>query len=116
MESRRTNQGETRSLADYQLTLDAAEIQALLTKSQGLVPGLEQVLNRVIAAEVAAFVQAGRYERTATRQDHHNGTRPRFLATRVGRVRLQVPRVRGAASSRRCWPATRGVSRPGWPR
>ena len=82
-------------MADDQITLDAAQIQTRWQDPQGLAPVVEQVLNRVIAAEVAAFLQAGRYERTVTRQDHRNGTRPRFLATRVGRVRLQVPRVRG---------------------
>jgi putative transposase len=66
-----------------------------LADTHGLAPGVEQVLNRIIAEHVTAFVQAGRYERTATRHDHRHGTRPRLLATRVGRLQLRVPRVRG---------------------
>ena len=82
-------------MAEYQITLDDAQIQALLADTRGLAPVVEQVLNRIIAEQVTAFVQAGRYERTATRHDHRNGTRTRFLATRLGRLQLRVPRVRG---------------------
>lgn len=103
-------------MADYQITLDAAEIQALLTKTQGLAPVVEQVLNRVIAAEVTAFLQAGRYERTATRQDPATGPAPGFWRPASAACHARCPGSEGAASSPRCSPATNGVSRPSWPR
>jgi len=89
------NQGGTRSLAAYQMTLDNAPIPARVADTHRLAPVVEQGLHRIIAKQVTAFVQAGRYERTATRHDHRNGTRIRLWATRVGRGPLRVPRVRG---------------------
>jgi transposase-like protein len=53
------------------------------------------VVNRIIAEPVTAFVQAGRSKRTAQCRVPRHGTRTRFLATRVSRLQLRVPRVRG---------------------
>jgi len=62
------------------MTWDDAPIPARVADTHGLAPVVEQGLHRIIAKQVTAFVQAGRYERTATR---------------VGRGPLRVPRVRG---------------------
>jgi len=90
-----TNQGGTRSLAADQMTLDDAPIPARVADTHGLAPVVEQGLHRIIAEQMTTFVWAVRYERTAMRHDHRNGTRIRFWATRVGRGPLRVPRVRG---------------------
>lgn len=48
-------QGGTRSMADDQISRGAAEIQALVTKTQRLAPMVEQVRNRVIAGRRLRF-------------------------------------------------------------
>lgn len=55
---------------------------------------LEQVLNQFIEAESTAKLGAGPYERSEQRRDYRNGTRIRRLNTRVGTVKLEVPRHR----------------------
>jgi putative transposase len=57
---------------------------------------IEAVVQTTLAREFAQFLGAGLYERTDGRQGVRNGTRPRTLVTRVGRLVLQVPRDRAA--------------------
>ena len=57
---------------------------------------IETALQTVLAQQFAQWLGAAAYERTAHRRGVRNGTRPRSLVTRVGRVRLQVPRDRAA--------------------
>ena len=47
-----------------------------------------------IRAEFDRFVGAAPYERTATRQGHRNGHYRRQLRTRIGAIRLDIPRDR----------------------
>lgn len=53
-------------------------------------------LMAVLDDELAAWVGAGRYERTVERRDHRIGTRTRDLGTSVGQIKaLPIPRTRG---------------------
>ncbi len=52
------------------------------------------VLQNVLDTEVADHVGADRYERTSGRKGYRNGSYPRTLKTRVGRIELSVPRDR----------------------
>lgn len=56
---------------------------------------VEIVLNTIMSGEVAQHLNADRYERTDGRSGHRNGTKARTLNTRVGRLNLEVPQVRG---------------------
>ncbi len=53
-----------------------------------------RVLQQFIDSEMEEHLSAGHYERTDDRQGYRNGSYPRTLKTRVGRVELQVPRDR----------------------
>lgn len=58
---------------------------------------VEDVVQRTLERDFTKLLGAERYERTAARQGMRNGTRPRALITRVGRLVLQVPRDRAGA-------------------
>jgi transposase-like protein len=64
---------------------------------------LALVLQALIEAEAAQQIGAGRYERTASRTTHRNGSRARLLSTKAGDVHLRIPSCVRARSSRRCW-------------
>ncbi|WP_370518775.1 IS256 family transposase [Microlunatus sp. Gsoil 973] len=52
------------------------------------------VMQELIETEVAEQVGAGRYERTDTRTNQRNGSRPRLLSTQAGDVELRIPKLR----------------------
>ena len=56
--------------------------------------GLALVLQALIEAEAAQQIGAGRYERSATRSTHRNGSRARLLSTKAGDVELKIPKLR----------------------
>jgi putative transposase len=55
---------------------------------------LALVLQALIKAEAAQQIGAGRYERSATRTTHRNGSRTRLLSTKAGDVELKIPKLR----------------------
>ncbi len=69
--------------------------QGVFSDPQGLRRLVELVAQRLMDLEVARHVQAGRHERTADRQGHRNGYKPRRLRTRLGELELSVPQTRG---------------------
>ena len=52
------------------------------------------MLQAMIEAEAAEVIGAGRYERTASRTTHRNGSRARLLSTKAGDVELKIPKLR----------------------
>ncbi len=55
---------------------------------------LEHTLQRLIEAEATAYIGAEPGEHSATRTTYRNGHRPKTLDTRMGRLDLQIPKVR----------------------
>ena len=55
---------------------------------------MEQVLRHLMEADVSESIGADRYVRTSDRQTQRNGHRPRDWETRLGTVRLQIPKLR----------------------
>jgi putative transposase len=55
---------------------------------------VEMVLQALIDAEATAFIGAEPHERTTSRTNQRNGTRPRLLATKAGDVSLAIPKLR----------------------
>ena len=51
-------------------------------------------LQQLIELEVAAVLGADRHERTEKRLGYRNGSRSRLLATQVGDIHLQIPKLR----------------------
>jgi putative transposase len=64
---------------------------------------LALVLQALIEAEAAQHIGADRYQRSASRTTHRNGTRARLLSTKAGDVELRIPSCARARSSRPCW-------------
>ena len=58
---------------------------------------LALVLQALIDAEATEVIGAGRYERSAARTTHRNGTRARLLSTKAGDVELKIPKLRDGA-------------------
>ena len=57
---------------------------------------VEEVVQTTLEREFTRFLGAAPFERTAARTGVRNGTRPRALVTRVGRLTLRVPRDRAS--------------------
>ena len=85
-------------MAQLHFTLDYDFFVGLFSNSRDEAFGklMEAILNQTLLAESAEQLGAGNYERSEMRADYRNGTRSRFLTTRVGRIELQVPRHRNS--------------------
>lgn len=59
--------------------------------------GMQLVLQALIDMEATQVIGAGRYERSAERVTHRNGTRERLLSTKAGDLELQIPKLRHGA-------------------
>jgi len=81
-------------------TLTRDSINLLL--ENGLADGLpriaELLMNAAMIIERSAHLQAAPHERSADRNGHANGFKPRSLATSLGKLGLQVPQVRDSTS------------------
>jgi transposase-like protein len=86
-------------MAQYQITVDDEILKGLFQQDGGVAKLVEQVLNQILQAQVTEQLKAAPYERTEARQGYRNGTLPRTLTTRVGRLVLRVPRVRNGQFS-----------------
>ena len=64
---------------------------------------LEKLLNLAMELERSEFLGAGPYERTRKRRDHANGFKDKTVATRVGCLKLKIPRSGTCPSIPRAW-------------
>jgi putative transposase len=55
---------------------------------------VELVLQALIEEEATEFIGAGRHERTESRTNQRNGTRPTLVTTKAGDVELTIPKLR----------------------
>ena len=62
---------------------------------EGLARALEILLNEAMKIERMQVLEAGPYERTASRRGQANGFKPKTVQTRVGPLDLAVPQTRG---------------------
>jgi putative transposase len=75
--------------------LSAGTIEELTRNGFEAVPEMVRVLlNNIMQAERAKYLQAEEYERTETRKGHANGYKPKTVRTRVGEITFAVPQVR----------------------
>ena len=83
-------------MAQHNIKLNKDEIIQILSdnRDEAFKALLQNSLNSILKAESAEQLKAAPYERTDERTDNRNGTRERTLATRLGKLELQVPRHR----------------------
>ncbi|MBO8173273.1 MAG: IS256 family transposase [Bacillaceae bacterium] len=89
-------------MAQYKINVDSEILHQLFlgnSQDSGVAALLESVLNQVLEAQVSEQLGAEPYERTDERQGYRNGTYPRQLTTRVGKITLRVPRLRNGKFS-----------------
>ena len=55
---------------------------------------VETVLQALIDAEATEFIGAGPHERSSSRTNQRNGSRPKLLTTKAGDVGLAIPKLR----------------------
>ncbi len=56
---------------------------------------LEKLFNLAMRLERSEYLQAEPYQRTSRRRGHANGDKDKKIATRVGKLKLKIPQVRG---------------------
>jgi transposase-like protein len=61
----------------------------------GFAQAFQILVNEAMKAERADVLQARPYERTGARRGYANGFKPKTVATRLGKIPLLVPQVRG---------------------
>jgi transposase-like protein len=57
----------------------------------------ETIYQALIDAELSAVIGAGPHERTETRTNHRNGSRPRTVSTTAGDLQLRIPKLRSGS-------------------
>lgn len=84
-------------MTQINLTLDSEVLKGLFTaegKDEAFAGFVSAILNQVLNAQASEQVGAGPYERSEGRQNYRNGSRERAFNTRIGKLRLLVPRLR----------------------
>lgn len=83
-----THEQETTAVSDA--------VQMVLEEGlDGLGPAVSVLLNEAMKIERSRTLGAGPWQRTPERNGYANGYKPRTLKTRLGKLDLQVPQVRG---------------------
>ncbi len=72
---------------------------SLFQNDQGLPLLLQHVLNQILHLQATEQLQAEPYERSEDRTDRRNGSYSQSLTTRVGTLKLHVPRLRNGQFS-----------------
>ncbi len=84
-------------MAQYQITVNSELLQELFLlngQDSGISKLLGSILNQILESQVAEQIGAERYERTEERKGYRNGSYIHHLTTRVGRLELNIPRLR----------------------
>ena len=85
-------------MAQYNFTLEEELIKVLFingSENEGLKGVLEALLNQILQARAEDLCGASLYEQSEDRVDYRNGYRDRSLVTRIGKLEIQMPRLRG---------------------
>src|SRR5690554_437067 len=84
-------------MAQYYITLTEEHLHGLFVsngRDEAFAKLLEEIFNQVLLAQSTEQLQAAPYERTEKRTAYRNGSYDRSLTTRVGTLRLHIPRHR----------------------
>ena len=89
-------------MAQVNLTLDSEVLKGLFTaegRDEAFAGLVSIILNQVLSAQASEQIGAEPYERSDERCTYRNGYRERERTTRVGKLRLMVPRLRNGEFS-----------------
>jgi transposase-like protein len=75
---------------------------------------MERMVRGLVEVEVRAVIAAGRHELSEERVTYRNGHRPRTLGTRVGRLQLEIPKLRQGSFLRSLLEPRRRIERDLW--
>jgi len=81
-------------MADSSMPLAELLRKAGISQPEFLRDAMEWFLQELMEADVAQLIGAQAYERTTTRTNYRNGSRPRTFETRLGTLNLQIPKLR----------------------
>ena len=83
-------------MAQLHFTLDYEFLVGLFSESkdEAFAKLMKSILDQVLKAESTEQLGAENYQRSDERKDYRNGSRSRYLTTRIGKIELEVPRHR----------------------
>lgn len=84
-------------MAQYNITLTKEHFHGLFIsngRDKAFAKLLEEIFNQVLLAQSAEQLHAAPYERTEERTAYRNGSYERGLTTRIGTLKLRIPRHR----------------------
>jgi len=81
-------------MTQIEVSFDEETLREVLLGDRGAEVLLEKVMNEVLQAEMTEHLGAEPGERTDDRQGYRNGSYERELTTRIGSLKLEVPRDR----------------------
>ena len=81
-------------MTQIEVSFDEKTIREVLLGDRGAEVLLEKVMNQVLQAEMTEHIGAEPGERTDERRGYRNGSYERTLTTRIGQLKLEVPRDR----------------------
>jgi len=84
-------------MTQYNITLNEEMVREMfMVGCEGVMKDMVvQVLNQLLVARAEDKCNAKPYEQTEERLDYRNGVRERSFTTRLGKIELEVPRLRG---------------------
>lgn len=81
-------------MTQIQISFDEETLREVLLGDRGAEVLLEKVMNEILQAEMTEHLGAEPGERTDQRRGYRNGAYERTLTTRIGQLKLEVPRDR----------------------
>jgi len=88
--------GEVNMIHEQENNVLSEAVQLVLDEGlEGLGPAVSVLLNEAMKIERSRTLVAEPWQRTPERKGYANGYKPRTLKTRLGKLALQVPQVRG---------------------
>jgi transposase-like protein len=81
-------------MTQIEVSFDEETLREVLLGDRGAEVLLEKVMNEVLQAEMTEHLEAEPGERTDERSGYRNGSYERTLTTRIGQLKLEVPRDR----------------------
>ena len=81
-------------MTQIQVSFDEDTLRKVLLGDKGAEVLLEKVMNEVLQAEMTEHLGAEPGEHTDDRRGYRNGSYERELTTRIGSLKLEVPRDR----------------------